>query len=74
MMNEKEFLEKVGLNVRVERTKKGLSQEELAGFIESNQRYISLIEKGDQNTTLSLLFKISEALKTEPYKFLKFDE
>jgi len=73
-MEEKDFLKKVGKNLKVERIKKDLSQEKLAECIDSNQQYISLIESGEQNTTLSNLFKLSQVLEIEPYKLLKFDE
>ncbi len=44
------------------RSKLGLSQTELARIIGTRQPAISRLEKGDYNTTLSTLFRVTEAL------------
>jgi len=44
------------------RSKLGLSQTELARIIGTRQPAISRLEKGDSNTTLSTLFRVTEAL------------
>ena len=44
------------------RSKLGLSQTELARIIGTRQPAISRLEKGDYNTTLSTLFRVTEEL------------
>ena len=44
------------------RSKLGMSQTELARRIGTRQPAISRLEKGDYNTTLSTLFRVTEAL------------
>ena len=44
------------------RSKLGMSQTELARRIGARQPAISRLEKGDSNTTLSTLFRVTEAL------------
>ena len=44
------------------RSKLGMSQTELARRIGTRQPAISRLEKGDSNTTLSTLFRVTEAL------------
>jgi len=44
------------------RSKLGMSQTELARRIGTRQPAISRLEKGDYNTTLNTLFRVTEAL------------
>jgi len=44
------------------RSKLGMSQTELARIIGTRQPAISRLENGDSNTTLSTLFRVTEAL------------
>lgn len=64
-MRDKELLLKLGLKVRFERLKKGLSQEELAEKARLNTRSISLIERGLSDIKFSTLACISEGLQVE---------
>lgn len=47
------------------RNKLGISQAELARIIGTQQPAISRLEKGDNNATLSTLFKVADALDLE---------
>ena len=47
-----------------------LSQEELADLAGIHRTYVSQIERGLKSPTLAILFKISEALKVAPNKFV----
>jgi len=46
----------------VHRSKLGMSQKELAEIIGTKQPAISRLESGDSNTTISTLFRVTEAL------------
>jgi transcriptional regulator with XRE-family HTH domain len=71
-MDDREVLKKFGLNLKIERTKKGITQEELAEMIDVHEKYISKIETGKQNVTIKTLNKLSSALGVDMHKFLIF--
>ena len=53
------------------RTEQKISQEKLAELCELDRTYISLLERGLRQPTLTTLFKLSEALGIEPEEFVK---
>jgi len=55
-----------GKNVRLERQKKGLTQEELAFRAGVHRTYIGMIERGEKNITLINIAKICSALEIPP--------
>lgn len=57
---------KVGLNVRRAREALGISQEELADRAEIHRTYISGVERGVRNPTITVLDKIAKALRVKP--------
>jgi transcriptional regulator with XRE-family HTH domain len=54
--------ERVGLNLQRPRREKGLSQEELADLAEIHQTYLSGVERGKRNPTITVLQRIAQAL------------
>lgn len=61
-MNDTELFNNIGLNIRVERTIKRLTQAQLAELIDVHEKYIGKIESGKQNITIKTLNKITNAL------------
>ena len=57
-----EILIRFGNKVRDERTKLGISQEELAERAGVHRTYIGMIERGEKNITLENIDKICKAL------------
>ena len=55
-----------GTVLRELREKNNLSQEKLAEFCDLDRTYISLLERGQRQPTITTLFKISTALKIKP--------
>jgi transcriptional regulator with XRE-family HTH domain len=55
-----------GIVLREIRLEKKFSQEKLAEYCDLDRTYISLLERGLRQPTLTTLFKISKALKIEP--------
>ena len=53
---------RVGLNLQRLRREKGLSQEELADLANIHQTYLSGVERGKRNPTITVLQRIAEAL------------
>jgi transcriptional regulator with XRE-family HTH domain len=60
-----------GDNVRKERLKKGLSQEDFAEISGFHRTYIGMLERAERNITLSNLEKIAKALDIEIAELLK---
>lgn len=58
-------------NVRELRKKQGLSQEGLAFECELHRTYISGVERGVRNPTITVLARIAEALGVDPDRLLK---
>jgi len=61
----------LGRNIKEIRKSKGLSQEALAFEVELNRTYISGIERGLRNPTLSVLDRLSKVLSVHPRDLLK---
>ena len=61
----------VGLNVRRLREARRLSQEELAFEAELHRTYISGVERGVRNPTVTVVAKIAEALGVGPDALLR---
>jgi len=57
------LLIKFGENVKKERLKLNLSQEELATLAGVHRTYIGMIERAEKNITLENIKKIADALK-----------
>lgn len=59
----------VGKNLAKIRKEKGFSQESLAFECDLHRTYISGIERGIRNPTVTILDKIAKALNISPAKF-----
>lgn len=55
----------VGLRIKNLRRARGYSQEKLAEIIGINPKYLSSIERGEENPTLDLFMRLSQGLKVE---------
>lgn len=64
---------KVGVKIRIERMKKGFSQEKLATLSGLATNTIGTIERAEQSPTVETIGSIAKALEIEPYKLLIFD-
>jgi len=60
----------VGRNVRRLREEAGLSQEKLALEAELDRTYVSGVERGVRNPTVTVVARIAKALKTDPDRLL----
>jgi len=57
--------EKIGIKVRLLRTKSKFSQEKLAEFAEINKNTVGMIERGEISPSIETLEKIAKALNIE---------
>lgn len=65
------ILKKLGENIRQERLKKGISQEELAFRIDSARNFIGCIERAEKASTIITLCRIAKALEINVADLLK---
>ena len=70
----KSILVKFGKKVRLERSKQGLSQEELAAKASVHRTYIGMIERAEKNVTLVNIEKIAMALGISISELINFEE
>lgn len=62
---------KLGKTIKRIRTEKGLSQEKFAFEADLHRTYISDIERGNRNPTVTVLEKIAKALEVKPSELLE---
>ena len=67
----KEISKKLGKNLKRIRTRKGMSQGDIYRSAGMDRAYLSSLENGKRNPTLSNIRKIAEALSVEPFELLK---
>jgi len=51
-----------GDRVRAERTRRGLSQEELAHLADLDRTYVGSVERGERNISLDNIYRLADAL------------
>ena len=66
--------EAFGKVLRALRTERGLSQEALALEAGIQRNYVSLIERGINQPTITMIFKLSSALEVQPSQLIKLLE
>ncbi len=69
-----EILIKFGNKVRKERSRLGLSQEELASRAGVHRTYIGMIERAEKNITLKNIEKIANALEISLDKLMSLEK
>ena len=62
-MNMKDRLKNIGISIKSERLRRGLSQEELAEKCDISRNSISLIETGKINPTIIRIIDIAKVLE-----------
>ncbi len=71
-MNKQELLKKFGKNVKIERIKKDLTQEQLAEIMNVSQNYIANIECGKANMSLGKILELAEFIGVNINLLLEF--
>lgn len=66
MIQKKQILIRFGKNIRDERIKLGISQEQLGEIARVHRTYIGMLERAEKNVTLTNIEKISKALGVRP--------
>lgn len=70
MTNHRDILKIIGLNFRVERTKKSLTQEQFAELADVHPNYIGKVERGEQNLTVKKIVELADSLNISVEKVL----
>ena len=65
-------LSKIGNNIKALRISKGISQQELANLASIDRAFISTIENGKRNLSISVLHKIATNLDSNISEIFKF--
>ncbi len=71
-MNKVELLKKFGKNVKIERIKKDLTQEQCAEILGVSINYFACVENGRQNMSLGKILELSNTLNFKLEKLLDF--
>lgn len=66
------MLKKFGKNVKIERVKKDLTQEQLAEIMGVSQNYVASIERGKENMSLGKILELSKSLNVDIETLLIF--
>ncbi len=72
MNNSDEILKQFGRNIKAERARLGLSQEDLAERMSVNFQYISKIECGKQNMSLKKIVELTNYLGADLKDVFRF--
>jgi len=67
----KRDLQKFGKNLKSLRLERDLTQLELAEILDMSPNFIGMIERGERNTTVENVYKISRALNIKPEELFK---
>ena len=70
MADQQTIQQVFGIVLRSLRERKGWSQEELAFECELDRTFISMLERGVRQPTLTSIFVIAEALEVKPSRLL----
>lgn len=73
MLNYVDVLKKIGLNFRIARVKKSLSQEAFAELANVHTNYIGKVERGEQNLTIKKIVSLANSLEISIDNILKID-
>lgn len=72
MYNHNDVLKQFGLNVKAERARKGLTQEDLAEKMNTDRTFISRIECGRMNMSLKKIVELTNFLGADLKDILRF--
>lgn len=71
-MNKEKLLKQFGTNVKIERLRQNLSQEQVAEIMGVSHAYYASIERGKENMSLGKVLELAEYLNVDIEKLLTF--
>lgn len=69
-----EIDKKVGMNIRLARIKRGISQEGLADMAGLARSTMGIVERGEQSPSLQTITKVANALDMDLHKLFIFED
>lgn len=69
-----EIDKKVGMNIRVARIKRGISQEGLADMAGLARSTMGIVERGEQSPSLQTITKVANALDMDLHNLFIFED
>lgn len=72
-MNKQELLKRFGKNVKIERIKKDLTQEQLSEIMGVSQNYVANIECGKANMSLGKILELANYIGVDINQLLAFN-
>ncbi len=72
-MNDSDFLKKLGLKLKILRSLKGVSQDDIANELNIDKSYYSKVERGLTNATVTYLKHLADYLKVELSELVDFN-
>lgn len=69
-----EIDKKVGMNIRIARIKRGISQEGLADMAGLARSTMGIVERGEQSPSIQTISKVANALEIDLHKLFIFDD
>lgn len=72
MYNQDEILKQLGLNIKAERSRKGLTQEAFAEKMGKDRTFISRVECGRMNMSLKKIVELTNYLGADLKDILRF--
>ena len=73
-MEKEEIIKRIAENIRLQRYRKNITQEELAEKAEISTKYMNLIENRKANPSITVLVRLCEILDLEFSKLLKSND
>ena len=73
-ITKEELLKKFGLNVKIARMKKGLTQEQLSEMMHVHLTYLAKIETGKINMSLGKILELAKVLNIDINKLLYIEQ
>jgi transcriptional regulator with XRE-family HTH domain len=67
---ERTYLQELGLRLKLQRVKAGLTQEQLADRASLHRTFVGLVERGESGLSVERLVDMAEALGVEPAELL----
>ncbi len=71
---QKDKYEKLGLNIAYYRKLRKYTQIQLCEMLDIDRTYISKIELGNVGVSLDIVFRLSDVLDVQVYRFFEFRE
>lgn len=72
-MNDEDYLQRLGLKIKILRTVKKLSQDDVVNLLNIDKSYYSKLERGLTNPTLLYLRRLSGVLEIDLSELIKAD-